>query len=183
MNLISKDFIEHNVFRRPENIALHLRNGLLQCGDQLLGLQPLGIGRAVLRAARAVIRELAGALQEMQPRAVAPADDIFFPDQIHGADELHPLEIRAAELGHHGLILARIQHPHKNCLDDVVIVMSQSNLIAPVILREAVQIPPPHARAQIAGRLLDIVHRVKNLRLKDQKETYYAASAPERAWP
>ena len=45
--------------------------------------------------------------------------------------------------------------------------MSQSNLIAPVILREAVQIPPSHARAQIAGRLLDIVHRVKNLRLKE----------------
>ena len=64
MNLIPEHFIEHNVFRRPENIALHLRNGLLQCGDQLLGLQPLGIGRAVLRAARAVIRELAGALPD-----------------------------------------------------------------------------------------------------------------------
>ena len=27
MNFISEDFIEHNVLRRPENIALHLRNG------------------------------------------------------------------------------------------------------------------------------------------------------------
>ena len=106
MDFISEDFIQNNVFRRPKNIALHLRNGLRQGGDQLFGLQPLGIGSAVLRAARAVISEFACTLQEMKSRAVAPADDIFFPDQIHGADELHPLEIRAAEFGHHSLVLA-----------------------------------------------------------------------------
>ena len=51
MNLIPEHFIEHNVFRRPENIALHLRNGLLLSGNLFLGLQSLGIGCAVGRAA------------------------------------------------------------------------------------------------------------------------------------
>ena len=106
MDFISEDFIQNNVFRRPKNIALHLRNGLLQGGDQFFGLQSLGVGSAVVRAARAVLREFAGTLQEMKSRAVAPANDIFFPDQIHGTDEFHPLEIRAAEFGHHGLVLA-----------------------------------------------------------------------------
>ena len=51
MYFISEDFIEHNVLRRPENIVLHLRNSLLKGCDQLFGLQSLGIGSAVFRAA------------------------------------------------------------------------------------------------------------------------------------
>ena len=45
--------------------------------------------------------------------------------------------------------------------------MSQGDLIAPVILCEAVQIPSSHARAQIAGRLFDAIYRFKYFRLKD----------------
>ena len=70
---------------------------------------------------------------------------------IQGADELHAGVVGAPQLGGHALHLRPVQHPHEDGLDDVVEVVPEGDLVAAQALRLFVQIPPPHARAQVAG--------------------------------
>ena len=95
------------------------------------------------------------------------ADDVFFFVEVHGADQLHSLEIGAAELGHHTLVLAGVEHAHEDSLDDIVVVVSQGDLVAAVFFCEAVEIAAAHAGAQIAGGLFDGVDGVKDIGAAD----------------
>ena len=108
-------------------------------------------------------REAAGALQEPQSVVVAPAADVFFADEIHGTDEFHSLEIRAPEFGQHSLILAGVEHAHEDGLDGVVKVVAQGDLVAAMLLREAVEIAAAHAGAEIAGGFFDSGNGVKDI--------------------
>ena len=42
VDLIAEHFVEHNVFSAPEEVLLNLRVGLLEHGDEILGLKSLG---------------------------------------------------------------------------------------------------------------------------------------------
>ena len=107
VDLVTQDFVENDVLRCPEEVALHLGNGLCKGGNQALGLQALG-GRGLVRDSLLGegFGEAAGALQKAQAVVVPPAYDIFLADQVHGADQLQTLEIGAAQLGHHALVLS-----------------------------------------------------------------------------
>ena len=103
----------------------------------------------------------------MQIIVISPVLDVILPDQVHRADQLHALEIRTVKLRHHGLYLSTVQHSHQDRLDDVIVMMSQSDL-APQLLCVTVEIASAHSRTQIAGRILDIIHCVKYLGFKNR---------------
>ena len=88
-------------------------------------------------------------------------------DAVHRADQLHPLEIAAVQLGQHGLKLRAVEHRHHRCLDDVIEVVPQRNLVASQFLGLAVQVAPAHARAEIAWVVLTAVGHVKHIRFKN----------------
>ena len=95
--------------------------------------------------------------------------DVVLADQIHGADQLHALENSCcADFRHHGLHLSAVQHPHKDRLDNIIVMVSQGDLIAPQLLCMAIQIASAHSGAQIAGGILDIIHRIKYLGFKNR---------------
>ena len=71
------------------------------------------------------------------------------------------------QLGHHGLHLRAVEHPHEDGLDHVVVMMAQRDLVAAQFPRLAVQIPPAHPGAQVAGVLFFLVDDIENIRLKD----------------
>ena len=71
------------------------------------------------------------------------------------------------KLRHHGLYLSTVQHSHQDRLDDVIVMMSQSDLVAAQLFRMTVQIASAHSRTQIAGGILDIIHCVKYLGFKN----------------
>ena len=104
----------------------------------------------------------------MQIVVISPVLDVVLADQIHGADQLHALEIRAVQLRHHGLHLSAVQHPHEDRLDNIIVMVSQSDLIAPQLLCMAIQIASAHSGTQIAGGILDIIHRIKYLGFKNR---------------
>ena len=52
-------------------------------------------------------------------------------DAVQGADQLHPLEVGAVQLGGHRLELGAVKHPHHGGLDHVVKVVPQGDLVAP----------------------------------------------------
>ena len=103
----------------------------------------------------------------MQIVVISPVFDVVLADQIHGTDQLHALEIRAVQLRHHGLHLSTVQHPHEDRLNHIIVMVSQSDLIAPQLLCVTVEIASAHSRTQIAGRILDIIHCVKYLGFKN----------------
>ena len=165
--LIGDDRIEADIFHAAEDMRLHLRIALFQLADELLDLLALRLCLLVGAAGRAGIGEFAGALDKMQIVRVAPRLDIVLADQIERPDQLHALKIRAVEFRHHGLDLRAPEHPHQNGLDHVVVMMAQRDLVAAELLRVAVEIAPPHPRAEIARRFFHVVDRVKNVGFKD----------------
>ena len=103
----------------------------------------------------------------MQIIVISPVLDVILPDQVHRADQLHALEIRTVKLRHHGLYLSTVQHSHQDRLDDVIVMMSQSDLVAAQLFRMTVQIASAHSRTQIAGGILYVIHRIKYLGFKN----------------
>ena len=89
------------------------------------------------------------------------ASDGVLPDVVKGAYKLHALEVRAVELGHHGLHLRPLQHTHEYSLYNVVIVVAQCYLVAAQLLCVAVEIPPAHSGAEVAGGLFNMVNRLE----------------------
>ncbi len=83
---------------------------------------------------RAGIRKMTGTLQEVKVIIISPGTDVALPDKIKGADQLHPLKICAVELWHHRLDLRTVKHAHQDCLDHVIIMMPQRDLIAAKLL-------------------------------------------------
>ncbi|MPN17350.1 hypothetical protein SDC9_164703 [bioreactor metagenome] len=71
------------------------------------------------------------------------------------------------QLWHHGLHLPAVQHAHQRRFYHVVVVVPQRYFVAAQLLRFFVQIPAPHARAQVAGRFFYFINRVKNARFKN----------------
>ena len=104
----------------------------------------------------------------MQIIIITPCLDIILADQIQRADQLHAFKICAVQLWHHGLHLSAVQHPHEDRLDNIIVMVSQSDLIAPQLLCMAIQIASAHSGTQIAGGILDIIHRIKYLGFKDR---------------
>ena len=93
---------------------------------------------------------------------VTPSDNVFFPDQIHGTDQLHALKIGAAELGHHALVLTGVEHAHENSLDHIIVMVSQGDLVAAAFFSKAVEVTAAHAGAEIAGGFFDGVDSIKD---------------------
>ena len=85
----------------------------------------------------------------MQVIAVTPFLDIILADQIQRTDQLHTFKICAVQLWHHGLHLGSIEHAHQNGLNDIIVMMTQSNLVASKFLRLAVEMSTAHSRTQI----------------------------------
>lgn len=78
MEFVAQDLVQDDVLRRAEDVALDLGVGLFESGDELFRLETLGVGSAVVGAARAGFSKLAGTLDKAQTVVVTPADDIFF---------------------------------------------------------------------------------------------------------
>ena len=103
----------------------------------------------------------------MQIVVISPVLDVVLADQIHGTDQLHALEIRAVQLGQHGLHLRAVEHAHDRCLDDVVEVVAECDLVAAERLRLAVKIAAAHAGAQVARVLFAVVGDLEYVSLEN----------------
>ena len=158
--LVFDDHRKAHVFHAPKDILLDLRVVLCESCDEFLHLFAL----AVLVSS---VGKFASAAQKFQLVVVAPRDDVPFADEVHRADEFHPLEIFALHFGEHGLHLSAVEHPHENGLDDVVKVVAEGNFVAPERLRLGVKVAPPHPRAEIARRFFYGVHACEDVRLED----------------
>lgn len=89
-------------------------------------------------------------------------DDILLTDQIHRAYQFHALKIRTVQLWHHSLHLGTVKHSHQNRLNHIVVMMSQSDLVAAQFLSSAVKIASAHPGTKITGRTFFILHNIKN---------------------
>ena len=122
--------VQIDIFNAFEDICLYERIGLLKLRDQLLRLKAFGGRCAVLVTGRTGIRKMTCALKKMKLIEIAPGADIALPDQIHRSYELHPLEIRAVQLGQHGLELCAVKHAHDGGFDHVAEMMAQCDFVA-----------------------------------------------------
>ena len=163
--LIGNDRIQVDVFHTAENPSGNLGVFFGEVVNQPLDFRTL---RAFLRSAAGgtAFRQAAGALDKVQVVIIPPAEDVLLPDEVQGANQLHAGEIRAVEFGHHGLNLAAIKHSHENGFNHIVIVVSQCNFVTAQLPGFAIEIPPAHSGAQIAGGAALIGHDVKNLRVE-----------------
>ena len=159
--LVGDNGAEVDVFHAAEDVLLHLRIDLFQLSDEVLDLKTLRFGLSVLVAGGAVFGELAGTLYEVEVIVVPPVLYISLADKIQRTYQLHALEVGAVELRHHGLHLTAVEHTHKYGLDNVIEVVTESDLVAAELLCLAVKVAAAHTRADVAGILLDIVDRVK----------------------
>ena len=150
-----------------EDIGLDDVAGGTELLHQVLHLVALGAPLAA--AGGAVLSETAGALDEMELVIVAPCFDVLFLDLVHGADQLHTLEILAMKLGHHSLDLAAVEHPHQYGLDHIIKMMSQSDLITAQGLGLGVQVTPAHAGTEVTGIAVHTGHDVEDLAFEDGK--------------
>ena len=158
--LISDHRIQVHVFNAFENIGFNEGVVLFQCSNQLLGLKPFRRSRSICMACCAGVCNMAGTLQKMQAIIISPGTNVAFPDQIHRPDQFHPFKICAMQLWHHGLDLAAVQHSHQDSFYDIIVMMSQSNLIAAQIFRLFIQTAPSHPGTDVAGIFIDPVHGV-----------------------
>lgn len=77
---ISKHGIQIDILRTVEDVALHKRICLLHIADQLFDFHSLGVGVRFGIDRGAGVREVAGALDEVQTVGIAPAFDVVFAD-------------------------------------------------------------------------------------------------------
>ena len=94
---------------------------------------------------------------------VTPFLDVAFSYQIQWADQLHSFKVCTVQFWHHGLHLCPVKHSHKDSLDHIIIMMSQSDLVAAQFLCLVVEMPSAHTRTQITWRFLDLKDRIKNI--------------------
>ena len=132
--LIGDHRIQVYIFHTAENMGLHIGIFLLHGADELLDLYPFGTIFLVV-AGGTRVRELAGALDEMQVVVIPPCLDIVFPDEVQRADQLHALKVGTVQLGHHRLDLRAVEHSHKYRLYNIIKVMTERDFTAPKLLR------------------------------------------------
>ena len=102
--LIAGEGVQGHGVDAVENAFFNVRVIPLQTAQQRLDLLPFGASAAVVTDA-AVFGEAAGALDELELVVAAPGENIVLVYSVHGTDQLHALEVRAVELGQHGLKL------------------------------------------------------------------------------
>lgn len=106
---------------------------------------------------------MAGTLDKLQVVIPTPVLDVGFPNQVHGANQLHALEIGTVQLRHHGFHLSAVDHAHENRFNDIVKMVSQSDLITAQFLCLVIQMSTPHTGTEIAGVILHVIHGTKIL--------------------
>ena len=163
---IARHGINGNIVDAAEDAVFDIGIVALQAAKQDLDLLPLGAAAAVV-AHGAVLSKAAGALDEFQIIVALPAQDIFFPDAVHGADQGHAGKAGAVELGRHGLHLGAVEHAHHGRLNNIVEVVAQRDLIASQLLGLAVQVAAPHPGTEVAGVLFGVVGNGKDVALED----------------
>lgn len=167
--LVCDDGGEIHVLDAFENVLLDIRIDLLQGADQLLDLHALGVRVALGVNGGAGVGKMAGTLDEVQAIGITPQLDIVLADQVERADQLHAPEVRRMQLRHHGLDLATIEHAHEDGLDHIIIVVSESNLVAAELPGLRIQVATAHTCTQIAWILRYGIYNVKDIRIKHRK--------------
>ena len=140
---------------------------LFQLPQQHFDLLPLAAAHAVPRCLP-LLREPAGALEELQVVVVLPCDDGILVDAVQGPDQFHAGEILAAELGGHGLKLSAVEQAHDSGLDHVGKVVAQRDLVASQFLSLGIQEAPAHPGAEIAGVLLHADGDIENVAVENR---------------
>ena len=140
---------------------------LAEFADQQLDFLPLALADLVLRE-RALFRQAAGALDEVQAVIRRPGQDVVLEDAVEGTDQGHAREVRAVQLGQHALQLRPVEHADQDGLHHVAHVVAQGDLVAAQLLRAAVEKAPPHPGAEIAGRAADRGRDLEDIRRKDR---------------
>ena len=102
----------------------------------------------------------------MQPVIIAPCLYIVLAHQIKRPYKLHSLKIGAVKLRHHSLYLRPVQHTHKYCFYNVVVMMTERYFITAETFCVIIKISPAHTRAQITGRFFHIINRFENIGFK-----------------
>ena len=92
--LVTQHGVQMDILHALEEISFDVRVVLFQVGDQVFGLQSLGIGIALALKGTGVCK-MAGAADELQSVCVAPFFYAVLTDEIHRADQFHAFEIRA----------------------------------------------------------------------------------------
>ena len=163
--LVGNDGGEIDIFHAPENVFGYDRIFFFQSTDQFFDFSPLGRFFFLPGFPGQPFRKKAGAADEGQFIVVHPVDNISFPDQVEGADQLHAFKIGTVKLGHHGLDLGTVHHPHYDGLDDIIVMVTKGDLITSKLPGLAVEITPAHSGTKVAGRVhIFLSHHLKDLR-------------------
>ena len=112
-----------------------------------------------------------------------PSDDVPLPHQVKGADKLHPREVCAVQLGHHGAVLRPVEGTHQDGFHHVVKMVAQGDLIAAQLLGMAVQVPPAHPGAEVAGGFGDVRNHVEDLALEEVDGDFHKGGIAEDQFP
>ena len=160
---VANNRIQIDILHTSENITLDKWVRLFQCPNQLFDLHTFGFCFFVITGG-AGVSKFTSTLNEMQIVIISPRLDAVLADQIHRTDQFHPAEIGAVQLWHHGLYLCAVQHTHQDGLDDIVIVMAESNLVTAQFLCVMIEMPSSHSRTQIARGLIYMEDCLKNIR-------------------
>ena len=164
--LVAGHHIQIDRVNAVENAALDIGIVAAQTAQQDLDLLTLGAAAAIV-AHGAVFGKAAGALDKFEVIILLPCENVLFVDAVERTDQLHALEIRAVQLGQHGLHLRAVEHTHDRRLDDVVEVVAECDLVAAERLRLAVKIAAAHAGAQVARVLFAVVGDLEYVSLEN----------------
>ena len=111
---------------------------------------------------------MACALKEMKLVVISPRTDITLADKVHRPYKFHAFKVSAVKLSHHRLDLSALEHSHKNGLDNVIVVVTECDLITSKLFCLAIQKASAHSRTDVARALFYIVDGVKNIALKNR---------------
>lgn len=140
LGLITRERFYTDRMNTIENALLYVGIDLFQAFDQFLDFAtfadifcaaPGAILGALLGVLLGHFRHAAGTLDKLKRIIIAPIYYIIFMNAIHGANERHPLEILAAQFGHHPLKVIAVEHTKNGRLDNVRKMVSQRNFVAP----------------------------------------------------
>ena len=70
----------------------------------------------------------------MKSIIVTPRLDIVLTHEIKRTDQFHSIKIGAVKFWHHRLDLCSVKHTHEDCLDHIIIMMSECDFIASKLL-------------------------------------------------
>ena len=129
VGFISDNRFQIYVFDAFENTFFDVGICLFKVSYDFLGFLSFRVILPVV-ASCAGIGKFASALNEVQIVVISPLFYVIFADEIHRADKFHTLKVGAVQFRHHRLNLCAVKHAHKDCFDDIVVVVSQRDFIA-----------------------------------------------------